>query len=169
MNDAPRERLLTGPLVAFALLVAGVVGWAVTTRHPSPDLDGAVELLADGDLDRDERERMLRRILDLAPEAETLRQRWATVLAAVSLADAEAFAALEPTLGEGGSRVLPPAERQWLDLGDALLANVLAAMSHEAAGDREAALVRWRQVREQARLTHQTFAGELAEERIAGR
>lgn len=163
MNDAPRERVLTGPLLAFLALVAGVMAWAVASRLPAPDLEGAVELLADGDLDGDERERMLLRILELDPAPGTLRGRWAQVLAAVALEDRPAFAALEPALGAGPARVLLPTDRQWLDLGDPLLANVLEAMSHEAAGDRAAARRVWAQVGAQARMTHQTFAGELAE------
>ena len=49
------ERLLTVPLVLFLALVLALVSGAMFTRHPSPDLDGSMQLLADGDLDFEER------------------------------------------------------------------------------------------------------------------
>jgi len=164
MTTQTPDRLLTAPLVVFLLLVLGVVGAAFAFRHESPDLEGAIELLADGDFDRRERDRMLLRLIDLGESAGDLRGRWAATLAAVSVRDREAFDRLEARLGEGAERVLPAERQQWLALGDAALQNVLAAMMTEASGDAPGALIRWRRVAAQARLTANPVAASLAAE-----
>ena len=161
-----RERLWTGPLLAFLLAVGSVVGFAVATRHPTPDLEGAIELLADGDLDGDERERMLLRLKDLASSAETARGRWAGLLAAVAIGDRQAFDELDRALGEGADRAPPAGRRHWLDLGDPLLANVSTALLAEAEGAGDVALAAWRQVAAQARMTGNRLAAGLAAARL---
>jgi|GEM_PF-3217837 len=154
MADTHSERVLTPPLLAFLLLVAGVLGWAVSARYATPGLDGCIERLADGDLDRAERESMLLRIVELAPDAAP-RGQLAGWLAALALQDRARFDAL----GDGVVReaALPPDARRWLDLGDPLLANVLRARRLEAA-DIPAARAAWEQVAAQARM----FGNRLA-------
>lgn len=162
MSEHVPNRVLTAPLVAFLVVVAGIVGTALWTRHPSPDLEGSIEILADGDLDLRERQRMLLRVIDLAGQADSLRARWAGALAAVSLQDREGFAGFESKLGDGAARVLPEAERRWLSLGDVVLANVHLAMDAEASADKELAVKKWGQVAAQGRITANRFASELA-------
>lgn len=164
MTTPTPDRLLTAPLVVFLLLVFGVLAAALAFRHESPDLEGAIELLADGDFDRDERDRMLLYLIDLGESSDDLRGRWAATLAAVSVRDREAFDRLEARLGKGAERLLPVERQQWLDLGDAALQNVLAAMMTEARGDLVEALIRWRRVAAQARLTANPVAASLAAE-----
>lgn len=160
MSKPDPERVLTKPLVAFLVLVAAVVVVSIVTRHPRVDLEGAIELLADGDLDHQERQRMLLQTMDLAQQATSLRQRWAGLLAAVALQDRQAFAVLEARLGVGAA--LPEEEREWVALGDPLLANVLAAMCAQASENKTLARVKWAQVAAQARMTGHAFAAELA-------
>lgn len=164
MTTQMPDRLLTAPLVVFLLLVFGVVAAAVAFRHESPDLEGAIELLADGDFDRDERKRMLLHVIELGDSSSDLRGRWAATLAAVSLRDRETFDRFEARLGEGPERVLATERQHWLALGDAALQNVLTAMMTEASGDGPEALVRWRRVAAQARLTANQVAANLAAE-----
>lgn len=166
MSDSEPQRLLTAPLVVFLLLVAGIVGGALAFRTETPDLEGAVELLADGDLDRAERDHMLLLIMELGESATGLRGRWAAALAAVAMADREAFDRLESRLGNGPERVLPVERQKWLSLGDPVLANLLAAMLAEAAGDRGVAVTKWRQVGAQSRLTANPVSARLAEEAL---
>jgi len=160
MAESTQERLLTPALLAFLLAVGGVVAWAIATRHPTPDLEGCVELLADGDLDRDERERILLRTIDLAADDQSVRGRVAGYLAALALQDRGAFARLDEAIGP--SLELPPSERGWLDLGDPLLRNVLAARLLESGGDVPAARSKWAQVAQQARMVGNGLAGELS-------
>ena len=162
MTAPAAEPLLTAPLKAFLLLVFACLATAVWLRNPTPDLDGAIKMLADGDLDRDERERMLLRVKDLAENAQSPRQRWAGVLAAVSLGDADSFAVLAPKLGSGKASILPAEQCEWLDLGESLLANVRIAMMAEASEDSAVARTKWGQVAAQARVTGNGFAGYLA-------
>lgn len=165
VGDAPpprREPVLTPALVVFLCFVAALVGSGLWTREWSPGLGRAIELLADGDLDGEERSAMLARTVDLARSAPGLRERWAGLLAAVALEDRNAFTAARAQLPGDPPAVPIAAERELLDLGDPLLANVLAAFAAEAAGDRTGAQRHWQQVAAQARLARRPFAGELA-------
>ena len=162
MTEPAPDRVLTAPLVIFLVVVLGIVATAIVLRHPSPDLDGSIEMLADGDLDKRERDRMFLRVIELVGADSDLRQRWAGTLAAISLQDRAAFDRIESTLGDGEARVLPADQQKWLAMGDVVLANVHLAMTAEAAGDKEFALVKWAQVEAQARVTANGLAGELA-------
>jgi hypothetical protein len=160
---APRERVFTLPLVLFLLGVAGVIAYGLWQRQREPGLDEAIMLLADGDLDRAERDRLLRITIDAAKGSDDIVHRWAGMLAAVSLDDRAAHAALRSRLGGEGTLPPPPAERrEFLHLGDPMLANLLAAMVAEAAGDRALALRRWRQVAAQCYFMARPLAAELA-------
>jgi hypothetical protein len=161
-QPSQRERVLTLPLAVFLLAVALLVGGGLWSREWSPDLPRAIELLADGDLDGAERTATLARVVELARASEGLRERWAGLLAAVALGDREAFAAARARLPGDAPAVPDAADREWLDLGDPLLANALAAFAAEAAGRRDEARLRWQQVSAQARLSARPFAGELA-------
>lgn len=162
MSEQAPDRVLTAPLVAFLVVVIGIVVTAMVLRHPSPDLDGSIELLADGDLDHRERQRMLLRVVELAKDGGDLRQRWASALAAISLQDRVAFEVLEATLGAGQKRLLLADQCEGLAMGDVVLANVHLAMTAEASGSKEVALTKWGQVGAQARITANALAGELA-------
>lgn len=162
MSEQAPDRVLTAPLVAFLVVVLGIVVTAMALRNPSPDLDGSIELLADGDLDQRERQRMLLRVVELAKDSNDLRQRWAGALAAISLQDRASFEALEATLGAGQARVLPADQCEWLAMGDVVLANVHLAMSAEASGSKALALTKWGQVGAQAKVRANALADELA-------
>ena len=162
MSQQASERLLTVPLVLFLVLVLALVSGAILTRHPSPNLDGSIQLLADGDLDFEERKRILLRLVDLAKEADAKRQLWAGLLAAVILQDRASFREMDARLGVGLARLLPEADLEWLMLGDVVVANVYLAMVAEASGDKQVARTKWGQVAAQARMTGYVFAGELA-------
>lgn len=175
MSDAPgpapvaaRERVFTWPLSLFLAGVAVALGYGFYHKYPRPDLEGAIWLLADGDLDGDERIRMLRRTLALAEGDDGVAHRWAGLLAAVALDDRAAFARFRDRLGPGGSAppLPPPAEREPLGLGDPALASVFTAMAAEAQGDRAEAGKRWLQVAAQARLTNHPFTAQLAAEAL---
>lgn len=152
------ERVFTPALLAFLLAVVGVIAWSVATRYPAPDLEGCVELLGDGDLDRDERERILLRTVDLAGESGP-RGRLVGCLAALALGKASRFAGLRGALEE--ARGLSAERLRWLDLGDPLLANVLRASRLEGR-DAGAADAAWSQVAQQARMVGNALARELA-------
>jgi hypothetical protein len=162
MTETPAERLLTKPLAAFLLVVATGLGWAAATRYPSPDLEGCIEQLADGDLDQKEREHVLARAAALA-EGAALRGRVAGCLAALALEQRAPFEAHEDALARAGE--LEAAGRRWLDLGDPLLANVLRASSLDLT-DAAAANHVWSQVQAQARMVGNRLAAELAARRL---
>lgn len=177
--EAPRrERILTRPLVLFLIGVATIVGFGLRSKYPTPDVDGAILLLADGDLDGKERRRMLQITLDGALESKSVTHSWAGLLAAVALEDRTSYATLLARLGGGPVPTAVPAEadRELLHLGDPLLGNLMQAMVAEAAAASELELVIgnparrkegskriWRQVAVECRLCGRTFAAELAE------
>lgn len=162
MSQHASERLLTVPLVLFLALVLALVSGAMFTRHPSPDLDGSMQLLADGDLDFEERKHILLQLVDLAKSADAKRQLWAGLLAAVIVQDRSSFRAMDAKLGVGLERILPEADLEWLMLGDVVVANVYLAMVAEASDDKQLARTKWSQVAAQSRMTGYVFAGELA-------
>ena len=168
MSQPTRERVLTWPLLAFLLVVAAAVGLGFATGARAATVDEAIELLADGDLDGDERDRMLLRTIDLAREAESRRGRWAGLLAAAAAEDEGAYAHFDARIGDGADAAPDAAERRWLDLGDPLLANLLKARIAALRGDDAGAEVAWRQVAAQARMTANGFAAQLAAAALGG-
>ena len=157
------ERIFTAPLLALLLLVVATVGHGFLTRYPCPDLPGAVRLLGDGDLDGDERQRMLVRVRTLGLTVPGDFAQWAALLACIDLGDAGGHAAALQALGEEPWRHLPTAaDRRFLHLGNPLLGNVLAAAVAEALPDRAAARTKWAQVQAQATLMGKPFPRELA-------
>ncbi len=157
-NDS--ERVITPALLAFLLAVIGVVSWAIATRHPAPDLEGCIELLGDGDLDREERERILLRAVDLVESAGP-RGQLAGCLAALALDDAARFEPLRGALAS--AEQLSGTGLRWLDLGDPMLANVLRA----ARLNGQEAEVAWSQVAQQARMVGNALAAQLAAQAVA--
>jgi hypothetical protein len=166
---APPDRVFTPALVVFLGIVALALGFAAWQRWPCPDLHGAVVMLADGDLDGDERRRMLRRVVADARQATGVTDRWAGLLAAVALADEPAWRELLRTFGSDAlpREVPPPGEREFLHLGDRMLGSVLAAAVTEAAGEREAAIAAWTVAQAQATLAAQPFARQIAAASLA--
>lgn len=160
MPEPRRDRLFPPTLLAFLIVVGAVVGWSIATRHPTPDLEGAIELLSDGDLDGDERERMLLRVSRLAATVESTRGHAAGLLAAVSILDRERHRQLWTALGE--RLELGERDRRGLDLGDPMLGNILTAMLAETDADRQAAQRAWSQVAAQARMVGNAFAADLS-------
>ncbi len=158
MDGPIRERILTPALAAFLVVVLGLVAASLATRRPSPDLEGCIELLADGDLDRDERRFVLERTAMLGAGAASARGRVAGCLACLALEDREGFAAARAALDAD----LAPVERRWLGLGDPLLSNVLVATASGRAGRADDAAVRWGQIAAQARMTGNQLAAEFA-------
>jgi len=159
-----RERVFTWPLVTFLLAVAtfDLVAWWRRSVLPGPA--EAIELLADGDLDGDERRRVLRGLVDAGRGSTVVVEQWGALLAAIALDDRAAHEALRTALaGPGTTAKLPPlADRELLHLGDPLLANVFAASVAEAEGNRAVAVLEWQQVATQCQLMHRPFAAELA-------
>ena len=165
---ASLERVLTCPLVAFLAAVLLVVGYGLVTGNPRPDLAGAVSLLGDGDLDGEERLRMLERVRALAAAVDTDFAHWAGLLACIELADRAGHSAAVAALGGEPCRRLPAlAERRFLHQGNPMLANVFAAAVAEGAGDLVEARAKWQQVAVQARLTAKPWPGELAAAALA--
>jgi hypothetical protein len=145
-----RSLLLSWAVVACAL----AAGWC--SRHRQPDLGEALRLLADGDLDGDERGTVLRRIQQLALSATDPTARWASWLASIALE--------ERGLGPSPATAPPAADLPFLDLGDPVLGHVIAASLAELAGDRAQALQRWQAVERQGWLSSRIVARELAAE-----
>ena len=172
MSAAPASAVPSRPLPSrragwllwvFLAAVAAAVLAGLRQRFPTPDLDGAVRLLADGDLDGAERERMLRRLRDLGEGDARPFAGWAAGLAALSLGDQEGFrAAFQRVGGVPPTQEPGPGDVEFLHLGDPMLGNVRAALQAELGGDRDLARRRWRQVQVQARMTGHTLAAELA-------
>lgn len=158
------ERVLTPALVVFLTLVAGILVFSAVQRWTKPSLEAAVRELADGDLDGPDRPRVLRVVVEAAAASSEPRALWAGLLAAVALADREAYDRALARLGGGQvPTVVPgPESRTFLDLGDPILANLAAALWAEAAGDPAAARRRWQQVRAQSVLAERPLADELA-------
>jgi len=163
-NGPAGGRVWTRPLVVFVLAVVAILLSAAWQRYRTPGPDEAILLLADGDLDGEERTRMLRVLVAAAQRSEQPRDQWAGMLAAIPLGDRSGHAAVKALLGPGAvPTILPkPMERELLHLGDPMLANLLQALLEEAAGQAGPALVRWQMVEAQARLTGSSFATELA-------
>ena len=158
MPETTSERVLTPRLIGFLLLVVSVVGVSVAGRFQSPGIEGCIELLADGDLDLEERQRTLRRTASLGADSDA-RGQVAGCLAALALQDRAAFADAVAALDAVAE--LAPDELRWLDLGDPLLANVLRARRLEVE-DRAGAKLAWGQVAAQARMVGNRVAREQA-------
>lgn len=156
--SSKRERVFGPALTTFLVVVAAVLLVASYYRYPRPDLDGCVRMLADGDLDFDERQRILRRAIGLAQADDRPRAAWIGALAAVALPDRDAYESFAPRLASAEV----PAESRWLDLGDPVVGNVLEALRHARAGQLEDARREWRQVAAETRLTGNRLAAELA-------
>lgn len=155
-------------LWVFLAAVAVVVGMGLRQKYPSPDLAGTLVLLADGDLDHDERVRQLERAFAMASAMEGVRSQWVALLAAVGLRAADDVAKAIATLGGLPPKQAPAAaDREFLHLGDPMLGNVASALLAETEGDRDRALRQWRQVEVQARMVGNAVAGELAAAAVA--
>ncbi|MBL9076176.1 MAG: hypothetical protein JNL08_01650 [Planctomycetes bacterium] len=163
-HPAPRERVLTLPLVLFLLAVAAVLAIGIVPRLQRPAPADAIRLLADGDLDGDERRAVLDVLAVDGRGSADLGERWAAALAAVALGDRAALTAALQTLGGGEvpSPAPPVDAREWLGLGDPLLQNVLGAWLAEAAGDAAGAAVHWRRAAALCRYVPHALAAELA-------
>jgi hypothetical protein len=125
-----------------------------------------VQLLADGDLEHEERRRCLQRILDAALDSALAEDRLFGAMAAAGLEDRQAFdrlaeQGLPPGLGriaEAGGAEL----RALLGLGDPVLAGLLDAALLEAGGELPAASRRYEQLELSSRLFHNDLVQELA-------
>ena len=162
-GGAAPGRLLPWSLRAFWCVVLLLVGLGLWGRYPNPDLRGAVQMLADGDLDSDERARMLARVQELGASGRGTYEHWAALLAALARSDRDGCGREIAALGAAAPLPVPePGEREFLHLGDTMLRNVLAAHVAEAEGVPAEARRRWQQVEAQSRMTGHEFAGELA-------
>ena len=162
--EGRRERVFTPALVVFLAAVLLIDGIALWRRSVLPGPAEAIVLLGDGDLDGDERRRVLRALVDEGSASSVVAERWGALLAAVALEDREAHAAVVAALGGVGSAMQVPAvaDREFLHLGDPLLGNIFAALIAEAEGQRAEAVRKWRQVETQCQLMIRPFAKELA-------
>lgn len=150
-------------LWVFLALVAVVVVAGLCQKYPAPDVAGTVRLLADGDLDHDERMRHLERVSALVSSMEGAEPKWVALLAAVALRDPGRLAKAVAALGGLPPKQAPAlSEREFLHLGDPMLGNFAEALLAEVDGDRERAALKWRQVAVQARMVGNPVAAELA-------
>jgi hypothetical protein len=157
--------VFSAPLSLFLLGIAVILAYSGYHRFRTPGIAEAVRLLADGDLDQAERLPALRAVVNQAAHSSRSVDRWAGLLAAVSLGDREAYTGLAEALGGTGVvGNLPPAEeRVFLHLGDPMLGNFLTACAAEAAGDRAGAIEAWGHVRVECQLSRSPLAAELAD------
>ncbi len=162
---APRgARVFTPALTVFLAVVGLIVVVGLRGKYPRPPIGDAVLLLADGDLDGAERQRLLRITIDGALGSSELHHRWAGLVAAVALDDRTAYERLRTLLGgvEPPSAAPAAPHREFLGLGDPLLHNFSAALCAEAEGRLAEARRLWQQVANQCRLQARPFAAELA-------
>lgn len=172
MSAAPAPELPSHPqpprragwlLGIFLVVVAAAVGAGLWQRFPMPDLDGAVRMLADGDLDGAERARMLARLRDLGAGDSRPFAAWAAGLAALSLGDQAGFEGCFQRVGGVPPKEGPGAgEVEFLHLGDPMLGNVQSALQAERSGDRDEARRKWGQVQVQSQMTGHGAASEVA-------
>ncbi|MCA8975667.1 MAG: hypothetical protein KDC98_13175 [Planctomycetes bacterium] len=150
-------------MAAFGLLLSIVLAVAAWDRFAEPGLTEAVRQLADGDLDGDERRRVLAALVRGGASSPDPGPQWIGLLAAVALEDREAHRLASLRLGGRDAIQLPEGMRpEYFDLGDPLLGNFDLATRAEAAGERDRARVLWRQVAAQSRLVPNRLAAELA-------
>lgn len=162
-NEVVRERVFTPPLVVFLIAVLTVLGFGLSRFLIRPDATEAIELLADGDADGEERQRLLRILVEDGQHGGTVAERWAGALAAVALGDRQGLTTMLAGLGGGPvPQPLPDDPNGFLHLGDPMLRNLLAAWRAEAAGAPDEARVRWRQIAAQCRFLPHPLAAELA-------
>lgn len=158
-----RVRVITWPLALFLAAIVALDLGALWWRSRPPGPAAAITLLGDGDLDGDERECVLRALLEGGRNAAELAFRHGALLAAIALGDKAAYEAILSSLGGAGSAMqLPaPAERELLHLGDPLLGVIFAGFVAEAGGDKAEALRRWGQADAQCRLRQPAFAADV--------
>jgi hypothetical protein len=158
----PAERVWTRPLLIFLAVVAAVVLRGLVESHGPWSAGDVLQRLADGDLEGEERQALLRRVEAAAQGQEERGLRLAGAMAAVALGDEEAWVRHVRALG-GGLPVRPD-DVGFLDaaaLGDPVLGALLQAMLAEARGEPDAA-ARYAQVEASSRLFHMPFARRLA-------
>jgi hypothetical protein len=165
VSTSPPTSPFPTPLVAFWLLVLGLLALAWFDRPFLTDWPAIARELADGDCDQAERLPLLERLVELGRVPDDDGGFWASRLAAIALADRQAYAGATQMLGGEPGRA--PSSTRWLDLGDPMLGNVVAAAIAEGAARSDDARRIWRQVAAQARLTARPFAGELAAAALA--
>lgn len=158
------ERVLTVPLLAFLCAVGGIALSATFVRRARPDIDEALQLLADGDLERRERDRIWHAVRALALVSQSRAHWLAGAMAAVCLGDRQAFADLSARLG-GGDPPVTGSDAALLEqacLGESCLWTLLQGWNAERAGRREEAAKAYRQAAAAAPLWRLPMAGELA-------
>jgi hypothetical protein len=160
-SSASPQRVLTLPLVVFLGAVLMVLGYSLRAALVRPTAAEAIVQLADGDLDGEERQPLLRLLVEQGRASEAAAVRWAGAAAAVALGDRDGLGAV--LAGGDVPKPLPAKdEREFLGLGDPLLGNLVAAWLAEGAGDRELAHVHWRRLSAQCRFVPRPLAEELA-------
>lgn len=140
-------------LASWLVFVAAVLLAGAVSRLHRPGLDEGIALLADGDLDGEERVRTLRAMLPEALAGTGRRERLLAAAIALALDDGAAWqaacgAADAPVPVEAGDGPLLPL----VDLGMPLIRTLFAARLAEQTGDAAAAKARYRQALAQARL-----------------
>ena len=159
------DRVFRWPLVVFLTAVAGVVGGGWWANQRLPGVGEGVCWLADGDLDAEERRRVLGAVVAGAQHSDDPAARWAGLMAAVALGDRAGYSAVAaPLQGPGPTlKVVPkPMHRSMLHLGEPMLGNLARGLLAEVDGDRAAAVVAFRQVLAQGRFVAMPLAVELA-------
>ena len=159
------DRVFRWPLVVFLTAVAAVVGGGWWANQRLPGVAEGVLWLADGDLDAEERRRVLGAVVAGAQHSDDPEARWAGLMAAVALGDRAGYSAVAaPLLGPGATlKVVPkPMQRSMLHLGEPMLGNLARGLLAEVDGDRAAAGVAFRQVLAQGRFVAMPLAVELA-------
>lgn len=164
-TDARPDRVFRWPLVVFLVAVGGVVGGGFWANQRLPGVAEGVSWLADGDLDAEERQRVLRAVLAGAQRSDEPAERWAGMMAAVALGDRAAYGAVAaPLLGPGSTLKVAPkhVQRSMLHLGEPMLGNLARGLLAEVDGDHAGAAVAFRQVLAEGRFVALPLAVELA-------
>jgi hypothetical protein len=124
------------PLVVFLGFVALVMAWALWQRLARPSFRDALVLLRDGDLERSERTRLWRSLLE---ETGTREHDLAAAMAALCLGDeggyrmaAQRLGSAEPPLRDSDAALLPA-----VALGEPCLGHLLDGWLLEGKGQRE--------------------------------
>jgi hypothetical protein len=149
------------PLVVFLGFVALVMALALWQRLARPSFAETLVLLREGDVERSERMRLWRSLLEQAPTRE---HDLAAAMAALCLGDegrylafAQRLGASDPLLRDADAAMLPAAA-----LGEPCLEHLLAGWLLEGRGQREAARRAYEQAAAAAPLWGLPLAGGLA-------
>jgi len=155
------------PLVVFLGFVALVMAWAVWQKFARPSFTDTLVLLRDGDLERSERMRLWRSLLE---QPQSREHDLAAAMAALCLGDKERYLAFAQRLAQGPGPAGPPLKASdstllpAVALGEPCLGHLLDGWLLEGKGQREDAGRAYAQAAASAPLWGLPLAGGLAKD-----